>query len=145
MGFTSTALNQLAARAAALRAQVWGAVLTFGGSDYACAIDPGDIGREPLDRGGFKRDHSIDVIVATATGISISDAHLGREITIKTTATAKLQTFKFHLERIRLHPDNPEIVLTLKYVGLADDTGEGVYAGSESHYAGSEETYAGSN
>jgi hypothetical protein len=112
VGLTAASLSQFATRAAGARATLWAAVLTFGGTDYACAIDPGDLDRE-LQIGGFRPERELTVAVATATGFNPSNTDLGKAVTIKTTATAALQTLVFTIKGIRLHSDNPEIILTL--------------------------------
>lgn len=109
MGLTASSLSQFATRAAAARASLWAAVLTFSAVDYACAIDPDELSRM-LEPGGFREERTLSVVLALSTGIV---PILGYPVTIKTTATDALETLVFSIKSIHRHPDNPEVILTL--------------------------------
>jgi hypothetical protein len=106
-GFTSLATRIVAAQVAAMPA-----TLTFGGSDYDCAIDPGAYSHA-LEMMGQNPGQSLEVLVAHSEGLTPA---LDRQVTISGTTTGQLEGVVFLIRAIVQHPNLPAHVLTLERV-----------------------------
>jgi hypothetical protein len=110
MGLTAASLSQFATRSVAARNALWYSVLTYEGVDYACNIDPDEL-TQMLESAGMNQDRSLTIEVPNTAGLNAS---LGKNITIKTTATGALQGMTFRIRRMLPHPDNPAVIYTLE-------------------------------
>ena len=84
------------------------ATITYGSTDYTVRIDPGALAQE-LELGGMNTERSIEVLVPNTSGLTPA---LGRTFTVKTTATAALQTLVFTVTAVNPHSDLPAVLVT---------------------------------
>lgn len=86
------------------------AVITYGGTTYACTIDPSAL-TQGLEELGMKAGQSLELLVANSAGLTPA---LGRNVTITTTVTDALEGVVFTVAAITAHPNLPATVLTVE-------------------------------
>lgn len=112
MSLSASGFASFAARVVDSHVATLPATITFGGSDYDCAIDPGVYGHT-LETMGMNPQLSLEVIVPHSAGLTPA---LDRTVTVSSTATGQLEGIVFTIKGIVPHPNLPAHVLTLERV-----------------------------
>lgn len=86
------------------------AVITIGGTDYDCTIDPSELS-QGLEEYGMKTQQSLAVLVPNTENLTPT---LGRDVTITTTQTDALEGVVFTIDGFTAHPNLAAKILTLK-------------------------------